>query len=112
MKMPIEDLYDPISAKHAVLIGTEGDAPISPDDFGALVSAVTAMASKLTVFAMCVTGEDDSDGQHSINNVGPKKLLQAGGHVAFLLLEQTLGESPDKWVKQSTLFVGWHVFSG
>jgi len=40
------------------------------------------------------------------------RLSRTRAQGAFLFLEQTLGESPDKWVEQSTMLVGWHVFSG
>jgi len=41
-----------------------------------------------------------------INHVGPKKLFWTEQQGVFLFLEQTPGESPDKWVKQSTTSLG------
>jgi len=50
--------------------------------------------------------------EHPINHLNPKRLHRTGGEGALLFLEQTLGLSTTEWVKQSTMLVGWHVFSG
>jgi len=51
------------------------------------------------------------DGEHPISHLGPKNLSRTGGPEHYLVYGRP-NQIPNKWVKQITMLVGWHVSSG
>ena len=54
---------------------------------------------------------DYADDEHPISHLGPKNLSRTGGPEHYLVYGRP-NQIPNKWVKQITMLVGWHVSSG